>query len=385
MRADKTRSRGRFLVLGSCFLLTTRHFSSILRLTVSPLNRFTMKATIKQVAQRAGVSVATVSYVLNGAGVVTDETRQRVLDAIAELNYQPQYAARSMRGRSHTLGVTLPSHPGRLAEPALAEVLSGLADAAAARGYFLLLATAGADQDETELCLSLARSRRVDGLVLLDMLVDDPRAQALAAAGIPHVCAGPPPAGIDSPSVVIDMRAAAVDAVRHLLSLGHRRIGLIQLPSDLAVSESIVEGYRQALTDAGLPFDPTLVVESGRTEEDGYQAMTELLATSRAPTAVLAGSDELAFGAMHALNDARLIVGRDVALVGLDDLPLAAHVNPPLTAVRQPRRAQGQQLAILLDDAIMKRNASLRMVTLSARLIIRRSSGSAWRAAEGVN
>jgi LacI family transcriptional regulator/LacI family repressor for deo operon, udp, cdd, tsx, nupC, and nupG len=345
------------------------------------LNRFTMQATIKQVAARAGVSIATVSYVLNGTGAVTDETRQRVLDAVAELNYQPQHAARSMRGRSYTLGVTLPSHPGRLAEPALAEVVSGLADAAALRGYFLLLATVDADQDETDLCLTLARTRRVDGLVLLDMLVDDPRAQALAAADIPHVCAGPPPAGIDSPAVVIDLRTAAVDATRHLLSLGHRRVGLIQLPSDLAVSEPIVEGYRQALTAAGLPFDPALVVESGRTEEDGYQAMNELLVASRPPTAVLAGSDELAFGTMHALNDARLIVGRDVALVGFDDLPLAAHVNPPLTTIRQPRRAQGQQLAVLLDDAISKRNSALCMVTLSARLIIRRSSGPAPRAA----
>lgn len=336
-----------------------------------------MQATIKQVAQRAGVSIATVSYVLNGVGVVTDETRQRVLAAVAELNYQPRYAARSMRGRSYTLGVTLPSRPGRLAEPALAEVLSGLADAAALRGYFLLLATADVSQDETELCLSLAHTRRVDGLVLLDVLVDDPRAQALAAAGIPHVCAGPPPAGADSPSVVIDVRAAAIDAVQHLLSLGHRRIGLIQPPSELTVSEPVVEGYRQALSSAGLPFDPTLVVESGRTEEDGYQAMTELLSAVRPPTAVLTGSDELAFGAMHALNDARLIVGRDVALVGFDDLPLAAHVNPPLTTVRQPRRAQGEQLAMLLDDAILKRNAALRTVTLRARLIVRRSSGLA--------
>jgi DNA-binding LacI/PurR family transcriptional regulator len=336
-----------------------------------------MQATIKQVAQRAGVSVATVSYVLNGTGVVTDETRQRVLDAVAELNYQPQHAARSMRGRSRTLGVTLSALPGRLAEPALTEVLAGVADAAALRGYFLLLATAGADQDETELCLSLARTRRVDGLVLLDMLVDDPRAQALAGAGIPHVCAGLPPAGIDSPSVVIDMHSAAVDAVRHLLSLGHRRIGLIQPPSELAVSEPIVEGYRQALTEAGLPFDPTLVVESGRAEEDGYQAMTELLASPKPLTAVLAGSDELAFGAMHALNDACLIVGRDVSLVGFDDLPQAAHVNPPLTTIRQPRRVQGQQLAMLLDDVILKRNTSLRTVTLSARLIVRRSSGPA--------
>ncbi len=334
-----------------------------------------MHVTIKQVALRAGVSVATVSYVLNGTGVVTNDTRQRVLDAVAELNYQPRHAARNMRGRSYTLGLTLPATPGRLAEPGLSEVLAGLADAAAPRGYFVLLATAGAEQDETELCLSLARTGRVDGLILLDMLVNDRRALTLAEAGVPHVCAGPAPAGSASPSVAVDAYAAATEAVRHLLALGHHRIGMIQLPSDMAQSEPSFSGYQKALADAGISLDPTLVVESGRTEEDGYEAMNELLVAPDPPTAVLAGSDELAFGAMHALHDARLIVGHDVSLVGFDDLPLAAHVNPPLTTIRQPRRALGAHLAALLDDTIAGRVAGPQTVVLDARLVIRRSSG----------
>lgn len=334
-----------------------------------------MQATIKQVAQRAGVSVATVSYVLNGTGVVTNDTRQRVLDAVAELNYQPRHAARNMRGRSYTLGLTMPAMPGRLAEPALAEVLAGLADTAALRGYYLLLAASDAEQDETALCLSLARTGRVDGLILLDMLVNDGRALALAQAGIPHVCAGPPPADTDSPAVLIDSHAAADQAVKHLLGLGHRRIGLIQLPSEMAASEPSFSGYQQALLSAGLALDPALVMEAGRGEEDGYQAMNELLGAPEPPTAVLAGSDELAFGAMHALHDAGLSVGRHVSLVGFDDLPLAAHVNPPLTTLRQPRRALGAHLATLLDDIITGRHSGPRMVTLGARLIVRRSSG----------
>jgi DNA-binding LacI/PurR family transcriptional regulator len=334
-----------------------------------------MQATIKQVAQRAGVSTATVSYVLNGTGTVTDETRRRVMDAVADLHYEPRHAARSLRGRSHTIGITLPGPAGRLADPVLAELVAGLSDAAALRGYYLLLAPLAEDQPEPELCLSLARTGRVDALVLLDMHVGDERAQALCEAGIPHVCAGPPPTGCDSPSVTVDGRAAAEAATEHLLALGHRRIGLIQLPSELADSEPRYQGYADALAAAGIEPNPQLIVEGGRAEEDGYQAMSELLSAAERPTAVLACSDELAFGAMHALYDASLAVGRDVSLVGFDDTPLASHSHPPLTAVRQPRRAVGEHLAALLDDAVQGRRQSARHITLGARLMVRRSTG----------
>src|SRR5919108_1054251 len=148
-----------------------------------------MAATIKQVANLAHVSTATVSYVLNGTGTVTEATRRRVLAAVAELDYQPSYAARSLRGRSRTLGLALRALPGRLADPALAEMLAGFADAAARRGYHLLLAAPADGETEAELCMSLARTGRVDGLLLLDTLVEDERARALCEAGIPHVCA----------------------------------------------------------------------------------------------------------------------------------------------------------------------------------------------------
>ena len=331
-------------------------------------------ATIKQVAELAEVSTTTVSYVLNGTGTVTEGTRQRVLNAALRLNYRPSHAARSMRGRSYTLGLTLPAQPGRLADPALAELLAGLSDAAALRGYYLLIATVG-DQSEAELCLNLAGTGRVDGLLLLDLQVEDERAKALAEAGIPHVCAGPAPSGGRSPYVVVDGRAGALIAMRHLLGLGHRRIGLIQLPSELAESEPRYLGYLDALAEAGLPSDPALVIEAGRGEEDGYQAMGELLSAPSAPSAVLACSDELAFGAMHSLYDGGLVIGRDLSLVGFDDLPLAAHTHPPLTTLRQPRRAVGEHLAALLIDSIERRARAAQSTTLSARLVVRRSTG----------
>ena len=334
-----------------------------------------MPVTIKQVARLADVSTATVSYVLNGTGTVTEATRQRVLAAVAELHYQPSHAARSLRGRSYTLGLVLQALPGRLADPTLAEMLAGVSDAAALRGYYLLLATSSADETDADLCLNLARTSRVDGLLLLDMLVDDERAQILAEQRIPHVCAGPAPERCASPFVAVDGCVGAAQAVRHLLGLGHRRIGLIQLPSELAESEPRYFGYAEALAGAGLVIDPMLIVEAGRSEEDGYQAMSELLSVPDPPSAVLACSDELAFGAMHALYDAGLVIGRDVSLVGFDDVPLAAHTHPPLTTLRQPRRAVGEQLAALLINAVEKPDQPPQQVVLSARLIVRRSTG----------
>jgi DNA-binding LacI/PurR family transcriptional regulator len=331
-----------------------------------------MAITIKQVAERAQVSTATVSYVLNGTGTVTEATRQRVFDAVATLGYQPHHAARSMRGRSQTIGVVLPAWEDRLADPATAELLAGVVSAAARHGYQLLIATAESLEDEPQRHLSLAQTGRVDGLILLDLQIGDPRAQALTEARIPYVCAGHAPEG--SPSVVIDSRAGARYATEHLIGLGHRRIGLIQIPSELAESEPRFQGYAAALAAAGIDLDPLLIVEAGRREEDGYQAIGALLELPEPPTAVLACSDDLAFGALHALYDARLAVGVDLSLVGFDDLPLAAHTQPPLTTLRQPRRALGEQLAERLHAA---NNGQVlpTQVTLLPRLVVRRSSG----------
>jgi len=329
-------------------------------------------ATIKDVASRAGVSTATVSYVLNGTGTVTAETRRRVMEAVAELEYQPNHAARSMRTRSRTIGLVLQSLADRLADPALAELAAGLAQAAAARGYYLLLASAGAEE-ELALGTQLARSGRIDGLVLLDMRADDERARALCAAGVPVVYAGPPLPDVACPHVMLDVAGGARAAVQHLLALGHRRVALIALPSDMADSEPFYQGYVAALEAAGVEPDPALTVEAGATQDDGFAAMSELLVMPVSPTAVLAASDALAFGAMHALRDAGRDVGREVALVGCGDVPLAAHTHPPLTTLRVPRQALGRELAHRLIAQI-EGAAALPAATLPLQLIVRRST-----------
>jgi LacI family transcriptional regulator/LacI family repressor for deo operon, udp, cdd, tsx, nupC, and nupG len=330
-------------------------------------------ATIKDVARRAQVSTATVSYVLNGTGAVTEATRRRVLEAVEALNYHPHHAARSLRTRARTLGLILPAGSPGLADPALAELVAGLAEGAAALDHYLLLASTGPETVEVELALELVATNRVDGLVLLDPQVDDARVAGLMAVEAPCVCAGPPVAP-GCPAIGYDFEGGARAATRHLLALGHRRIGMIALPSDLAASEPFTEGYLQALDRAGLAPDPALVVEAGTAVDDGITAMQELLALPEPPTAVLAAGDALAFGAMHALRDAGLAAGRDLSLIGMGDLPLAAHTDPPLTTLRAPRRALGRALARRLALLVERRDGGAPDAPFGLPLIIRRTT-----------
>jgi LacI family transcriptional regulator/LacI family repressor for deo operon, udp, cdd, tsx, nupC, and nupG len=332
-------------------------------------------ATIKDVAERAGVSTATVSYVLNGTGTVTTATRERVMAAVSELNYQPNHAARALRGRSRTLGLLMPALSARLAEPGMGDVLAGLTESAARHDYSLLLTSCADEDAEHLLAEQLLRTGRIDGVLIFDVRAGDERVAYLAAADLPFVCAGPPDNDEPVAYVCIDARQGAQDAVQHLLALGHRRIGLIMLPSHLTTSSWQHAGYVAALATAGLEFDPSLAVEAGASQDAGVTAMQELLDLPQPPSAVLAGSDDLAVGAMHALHSAGLQVGQEVSLVGCDDLPLASHTQPALTSLRAPRRDLGRQLAELLIATIANQQEAPAHIVLPMQLMIRATTG----------
>ena len=325
-------------------------------------------ATIKQVADLAGVRPATVSYVMNGTGSVSAATRARVLAAADQLNYAPSHLAQSLqRKSSRTLGLVLTDGLGD--EHSMA-MLSGLADAVAAAGYDLLLASCAGDAAATY--TELHRSRRVEGVVLLDVWPEDERIAAARSRGIPYVCAGRP--ADDSPFVAIDAEAGTLEALAHLIVLGHERIGLLMPPLELALAAEQDAGYRLALMEAGIAFDEQLIVEGGVTEGEGYLAANELLALPEPPTAIVAGSAALAFGTLHAAHDAGMRVGQDLALIVFDDPPSAAHVAPPLTAIRQPMVEVGRELAAMLV-AVIEGREHPQAVLLPPQLIVRRSCG----------
>jgi DNA-binding LacI/PurR family transcriptional regulator len=174
--------------------------------------------------------------------------------------------------------------------------------------------------------------------------------------------------------VAIDAEAGTIEALAHLIVLGHERIGLLTPPLELGLATEQDAGYRLALQEAGLSFEPEYVVEGGRTEAEGYAAANDLLTLPVPPTAILAGSAPLAFGALHTAHDAGLQVGHDLALVVFDDPPSAAHVAPPLTAVRQPTALVGRELATLLV-AMVEGREHPRAVLLPTQLIVRQSCG----------
>jgi DNA-binding LacI/PurR family transcriptional regulator len=325
-------------------------------------------ATIRQVAVRAGVSTATVSYVLNGQGSIPIETRERVWQAVRELDYQPSHAARAMRGRSRTVGVSMASGFDRLADPVTAEFLAGMAQAASQRGLALLLIPMSADLARG--CVSVARSGQVDGVVVFDPEHADGRIAALADAGVAHVSVGQQGEAWVSSIINVGM-ALAVD---HLVHGGHQQIALIAPDPDLASSDWYVEGFVAALAAHGLEVMEGGVLAGGRREVDGSMAMAELLALPQAPTAVIAASDELAYGAMRTIADAGRTVGRDVALIGFDDLPPAAYLQPPLTAVRQPRFELGVAAITVLEGLIQGDATVPTTVALAPRLMVRGST-----------
>jgi len=325
-------------------------------------------ATIRDVAAQAGVSTATVSYVLNGQGAIPAETQARVMAAVAALDYQPRHAARALRGRSRTLGISMASGFDRLADPVTAEVLAGMAQAASQRGLALLLIPMSADLARG--CVSVARSGQVDGVVVFDPEHDDRRIGALGDAGVPHVSVGQQSAAW----VSSDINAGMALAVDHLVHGGHQQIALIAPDPDLASSDWYVEGFVAALVAHQLEVLDGGVLAGGRREVDGSTAMAELLALPQMPTAVIAASDELAYGAMRTIADAGLAVGRDVALIGFDDLPPAAYLQPPLTAVRQPRFELGVAAIAVLEGMIQGDRATPTTVALAPKLMVRGST-----------
>ncbi len=302
-------------------------------------------ATIRDVARRAGVSPATVSYVLNNSGPVRPETRERVLQAIAELGYHPHAGARQLkRRRTDTVGLILPTGERRLSDPFFLELIHALGDACAAHQLDLLIATCRDPAADLLLIDRLSKGRRVDGFILIDLQRQDPRIPYLQEAGIPFVAFGRVEGNGEFPWVDVDGAAGIREAVMYLVGKGHRRIAYLSPPLSFTFAYHRFEGYRRGMAEAGLPLESALVRITRPTMEGGYEAARALLEEGLPFTALIAATDLMALGAMQALHEAGRIPGADVAVIGFDDIPMAAQAHPPLTTLRQPMDAIGQAL-----------------------------------------
>ncbi|MCB9079805.1 MAG: LacI family DNA-binding transcriptional regulator [Anaerolineaceae bacterium] len=329
------------------------------------------RVTRKEVAERAGVSVAVVSYVVNnGPRPVSPETQAKVQQAIDELGYYPNELARSLsRQRTATIGLIIPS----LLNPVFAEIAESLESACASEGYLVILGGTGRDLRKEVEFAKLLRAKQIDGVVVLPNESPQAIIEPLQQASIPVVVLEH-----DLPNthcITMDELQGARLAMQHLLSLGHRRIGMIKRQPSSALSNLRFVGYTDNLIEAGIPYDPALVIESKAGHAAGYTSMRQLLALPNPPTAVFTHNDMLAMGAIRAIHDAGLTVPGDISVVGYDDTSNAAYLNPRLTTVKSPVAELGQRASqIIMELAQHAGNLPAQTIILPVELIVRAST-----------
>jgi LacI family transcriptional regulator len=335
--------------------------------------------TQRQVAEEAGVSRTTVSLVLNAVpdAHISVQTRQRVLEAARRLDYYPDDAARRLAsGKTRTIALVWHRAPDRTYRDAfLPGLLDGISRAARRYGYQVLFRPVEVDEPNGSY-IELVRGRHTDGLVLSGPRADDDRLRALGAEGFPVVLHGRLRSA-DIPSVDVDNVRGAVAAINHLLALGHRRVGMItNAPLVYAASRQRLEGYREALREAGIAYEEALVREGNFDEESGYTAINDLLALDEPPTAVFIASDMVAIGALRALHDCGVKVPEEMAVVGFDDITAARFITPALTTFHVPTFGLGWSAAELLIRIIEGDRPKEIHVRLNTELKIRESCGA---------
>ncbi len=325
---------------------------------------------IRDVARAAGVSVATVSKVLNGYTTVNKKTKERVLEFVKEMQFRPNSAACALVGRrSMTIGIFLTTG---LAHPFFTQILSGMEQSLKSKGYDLIyLAQLSWSNDYS--FVRHCQSRNVEGVVVFGFQHDDMNFSELIESGIPSlfidldVCEGR--AGYISS----DNQDAAQRTVQYLSGLNHRKISFLSGNKESYVSRHRLEGYRIGLEQAEIPYREYYVAEGDFTRETGYTAMQKLLALPEPPTGVICCSDMSAVGAMDAIRDAGLSVPEHISVIGFDDIEIASNVRPALTTVRQDMITIGRRSIELLDDLINNKELSPPEVIVPTKLIIRDS------------
>jgi LacI family transcriptional regulator len=333
------------------------------------------RVTIRDVAAAAGVSYQTVSRVLNDKPDVAEETRCRVLQVIDELGYQPSAVARSLVSkRTHTLGLITAD----FSDYFFTQVIIGAEIEARRSGYFFILGSTERNPADEPEYFRLLTERQVDGILFARPSTeeDGQHLVSLIRQGVPLVTTAYYVPGEKLMVVDVDNVDGGFQATNCLIQGGHRCIGMIMGPAGWKSVDDRARGCRLALEEAGIAFNPSFLERADWSLQGGYEATKRLL--SRAPelTALFAHNDWLAIGAMKAMREAGRRLPEDMAVVGYDDLPVAAYMDPPLTTMRQPMQEVGQLAAKLLIQSIENSDIERKEVLLKAALIRRRSCGS---------
>ncbi len=334
-------------------------------------------ATMREVAQLARVSVATVSAVINNSTFVSDELKERVIQAIQELDYRPNALARSLKSsRTRLLGFML----SNITNPFYPEIVLGAEDVARKEGYNIFVCTTDDDEERAQTYLDSMLEHRVDGMLVgtVDEL-SDPTLRKLKAAQVPLVLVNRWPEGYKGNTVVLDNIAAGILATNHLLSLGYREIAFVGASRKIMTSRQREDGYRQAMKLAGIPVPEHFVRYCDYSEERAYEEFRRMAKTGRVPRAVFAGNDLMAFGIIRAFLDEGFKIPEDVAVVGCDDIAFSSKFFIPLTTVHFHKYEMGKLSAELLIKAINSpdsEDSQSDFIQLKPHLVVRKSCGA---------
>ena len=339
--------------------------------------------SIKDVAREAGVSIATVSYVLNNSRPVTPETRERVLNAVRRLGYRPNIIARNLQASETRLfGYTWRPTPPDSFNPILDRFLHSVAEAAARHGYRILTFPTASAEEELAAYEELVLIGQVDGFILSNTDLNDQRVRALLDMKFPFVAFGRSNPDWDFPWVDVDGTAGTELATAHLVERGHRRIACLAWPEQSLTGQYRLQGYLKGMAQAGLEVRPEWIVRTENFHQEAYNVTWRLLSLPPEvrPTAIVAFTDLMAIGAINAGWDAGYQVGRDLAVVGFDDAPVAQFIRPPLSSLRQPIAEVGERLAVMLVDLVCGRPIAEPHVLLRPELIVREASSQRYPA-----
>lgn len=326
--------------------------------------------TIEDVARLAGVSNSTVSRVLNKKEYVKEDTRKKVFDAVAELGYKPSRIARSLRANvSQIIGLIISD----IQNPFFTSLVRAVEDIAYKHNFSLLLCNTDEDPEKEKLYVELMLSERVSGVIITPTREYDCPVQKLLEMGVATVCVDRQVQDCETDSVVSDNVESSFKLVEHLIANGHRRIGALLGPSEITTFRERLLGYKNAHKKYGLAIDSHLIEQGIPKEMEGYELANQLLGLSDRPTAIIAGNNLMALGAIHAIKNNKLSLPGDISLVSFDDREWAQLITPTITVASQPTYEMGRQAAELVMRRLENDDSSIEHLVLESEIIYRES------------
>jgi len=335
-----------------------------------------MVVTLKDISKATGKSITTVSRALNDYDDVSAETKALVARVAKELGYTPNtWAQRLQKQHTETIGLIIPTFGPRFSDPFFSELLAGIGNRAAQFGYDMLVSTRAPGEEEKTAYLAAINGRRVDGFVLVRTRREDARIALLQESQFPFVAFGRVEEKLDFPFVDEDGTYGMKLVTRHLVELGHTRIACLAPPPELMFAHYRLQGFKVGLAEAGLQADDSLILTGDLTQRGGYEQASKLLDLPSPPTAIAACNDLMAFGAMSAAQDRGLVVGKDIAITGFDDIPMSEYAHPSLTTLHQPLYEIGGMVCEMLIQLILGEQLDEKYILLKPELMVRQSSG----------